>query len=111
MGFRLSEVGRLSYAFGSRVLHDFSDGPVGFARRFYRYGRGNRQLAGRLSINLCPRPFRPAKRTCFNYVAAAMQFSAMFLGYWAEERSGKAVDSASREVGGPDLKAADVSPA
>lgn len=93
LGFRLSEVGRLCYAFESAVRHDFSDGLVGFARRFYRYGRGNCQLARRLATDLSPRPFRPAKRTCFNYVAAWIQFGAMFLGYRAEGKRGSGFDS------------------
>ena len=40
-GLRLSEIGSLSYAFDSIAIHDFSDGIIGFYKRFKRYGVGN----------------------------------------------------------------------
>jgi GT2 family glycosyltransferase len=88
LGFRLSEVGRLAYAPKSVVKHDFSDGFAGFVRRFFRYGRGNRLVAHRYRINLHPKPFRPARLTHFNRVAAIAQFCAMVLGYWTEHLLG-----------------------
>jgi GT2 family glycosyltransferase len=87
LGFRLSQIGRLAYAPGSVVRHDFSDGFAGFARRFFRYGRGNRHLARLYPISLHPRPFLPARRTPFNCAAAFAQFGIMTLGYWAEHLS------------------------
>jgi hypothetical protein len=81
-------MGRLAYAPESVVKHDFADGFAGFARRFFRYGRGNRLLARRYPINLHPKPFRPARATPFNRIAAFAQFCAMVFGYWAEHLSG-----------------------
>ena len=41
---RLWQIGNIEYEPNSVILHDFSDGFLGFCRRFSRYGRGNRQL-------------------------------------------------------------------
>lgn len=82
LGFRLSQIGLLSYAPASVVRHDFSDGYSGFVRRFVRYGRGNRKLARDYHINLRPRPFVPARQGVFNWFAALGQFLCLSWGYW-----------------------------
>lgn len=86
LGFRLSQVGTLSYAPTSVVRHDFGDGYRGFIRRFVRYGRGNRRLAHRYQIDLAPRPFAPVVRTWHNWCAAAVQFICLAWGYWTSPR-------------------------
>jgi GT2 family glycosyltransferase len=86
LGFRLSQVGFLSYAPASVVRHDFSDGYGGFVRRFVRYGRGNRKLARDYGISLQPRPFIPARQRTFNWFAAVAQFLCLFWGYWTAPR-------------------------
>lgn len=82
LGFRLSQIGKLSYAPASVIRHDFSDGYVGFVRRFVRYGRGNRKLARDYRINLRPKPFIPVSRKPFNWCAAVAQFVCLSWGYW-----------------------------
>jgi GT2 family glycosyltransferase len=82
LGFRLSQVGSLSYAPCSIVRHDFTDGYRGFVRRFVRYGRGNRLLATRYQIDLRPRVFRPTVRSGYNWFAALIQFLCLSWGYW-----------------------------
>lgn len=92
LGFRLSQVGLLSYAPASVVRHDFGDGYGGFVRRFVRYGRGNRKLADDYRIDLRPKPFIPARQGVFNWCAALAQFLCLSWGYWtappAQSRSG-----------------------
>ncbi|HEU0299911.1 MAG TPA: glycosyltransferase, partial [Longimicrobium sp.] len=82
LGFRLSQIGLLSYAPTSVVRHNFSDGYGGFVRRFIRYGRGNRKLARDYRINLRPKPFIPVRQGVFNWCAALAQFLCLSLGYW-----------------------------
>jgi len=82
LGFRLSQIGALSYAPSSIVRHDFKDGYEGFLRRFVRYGRGNRRLAVRYQIDLRPRVFRPTERNAYNRIAALIQFLCLSWGYW-----------------------------
>ena len=81
LGFRLMRIGDLDYAPTSVVRHDFSDGYLGFVRRFVRYGRGNRIVAERHGVDLSPRFFRPNHPTAFNRVAAFAQYVAMSYGY------------------------------
>lgn len=82
LGFRLSQIGQLSYAPASVVRHDFGDGGFGFVRRFVRYGHGNRKLARDYRIDLRPKPFIPARPGIFNYCAAVAQFLCLLWGYW-----------------------------
>lgn len=89
LGFRLSQIGVLSYAPASVVRHDFSDGYAGFVKRFIRYGRGNRKLAGDYRINLRPRPFIPASPKPFNWCAAVAQFLCLSWGYWAPQEQNR----------------------
>jgi glycosyltransferase involved in cell wall biosynthesis len=87
LGFRLSQIGFLSYAPGSVVRHDFNDGYSGFIRRFVRYGRGNRKLARDYQINLRPKPFIPVRQSIFNWCAAIAQFLCLSWGYWTAPRN------------------------
>lgn len=86
LGFRLSQVGLLSYAPTSVVRHDFGDGYGGFVRRFVRYGRGNRKLARDYRIDLRPKLFIPTRRNAFNWCAALAQFLCLSWGYWTASR-------------------------
>jgi glycosyltransferase involved in cell wall biosynthesis len=52
LGFRLREIGTLSYAPSACVYHNFDDGFVGFVRRFLRYGKGNRIIGQLHSLDL-----------------------------------------------------------
>jgi glycosyltransferase involved in cell wall biosynthesis len=86
LGFRLSQLGNLSYAPASVVLHDFSDGYGGFLRRFVRYGRGNRRLSRCHGISLRPKPFLPTHLTPHNLLVAFLQFLWLSWGYWTAPR-------------------------
>ena len=81
LGFRLSEIGRLSYASTSCVMHDFGDGYLGFVKRFVRYGKGNGLLTNRYGIDLSPQRFIPNKVTLFNRLVASIQYWALSWGY------------------------------
>jgi glycosyltransferase involved in cell wall biosynthesis len=89
LGFRLSQIGLLAYAPASVVRHDFSDGYIGFVRRFIRYGRGNRRVARGYGISLRPKPFAPARPCVYNWLVAVAQFACLAWGYstGAGERS------------------------
>lgn len=81
LGLRLSQIGKLSYAFSSVALHDFSDGFIGFYKRFLRYGKGNRIVEELWKTNLKPKLFRPNTRTSTNEILAKIQYLILTLGY------------------------------
>ncbi|MDM8519415.1 glycosyltransferase [Anaerolineales bacterium HSG6] len=82
LAFRLSNVGRLSYALKSTVLHNFNENIFDFISRFVRYGRGNRLVERLHDIDLSPKPFAPYKKTQINSLLAFCQYMAMKWGYW-----------------------------
>lgn len=90
LGFRLREVGNLSFAPESVVYHNFDDGVVGFVKRFRRYGRGNRLLSQIHSVNMMPRirdacrVFLPRKKTMINFLLAGIQYLSLWWGYHFE---------------------------
>ena len=81
LGFRLREVGELSFAPSSTVFHNFNDGLLGFVKRFVRYGRGNQQLAKRYNLAIKPRPFKPANNNLANATLASLQYVSMLWGW------------------------------
>jgi glycosyltransferase involved in cell wall biosynthesis len=81
LSYRLQRIGQLAFAPRSVVLHDFSDGPLGFIRRFARYGRGNWLLEERYGWSHKPTPFAPVENGRANRLLAATQFIAMRAGY------------------------------
>jgi glycosyltransferase involved in cell wall biosynthesis len=85
-GLRLSQIGTLSYAFDSILLHDFSDGLIGFFKRFKRYGQGNRIVEDLWQTDMRPKPFRPNKRTIVNEVFAKLQYLFLLHGYLRADR-------------------------
>ena len=87
LGLRLGALGRLAYAESAVVAHDFSDGWRGFARRFVRYGAGNRRVGERFGVDMSPRPFAPQHRSAFNWVVAAAQYGLLWWGYRSAEVS------------------------
>ena len=80
LGFRLSEIGKLSYASASCVMHDFGDGYLGFMKRFVRYGKGNGLLANRYGINLSPQRFVPNKVTLFKPLGCVHSVTGLYHG-------------------------------
>ncbi|MDJ1172644.1 glycosyltransferase [Roseofilum capinflatum] len=82
LGFRLSEVGQLSYALPSVVYHDFGQGLSAFVRRFKRYGKGNRLVGVKHEVDLKPRRFAPVEKNGFNWFLSTLQYGALMWGYW-----------------------------
>lgn len=81
LGLRLSQIGKLEYAMNSVVLHNFDDGYVGFARRFMRYGKGNKIIERLWGVNMKPIPFAPVCKSTFNTVVAWFQYLFLKIGY------------------------------
>ncbi len=84
LGFRLRDIGELSFAFESTVLHDFNDGLLGFIKRFRRYGKGNRILAKMYNLDSKPRAFFPNKCNLVNYALAYLQYLSMLWGWYVD---------------------------
>ena len=81
LGFRLREVGNLSYAPHSTTYHNFEDGLTGFVNRFRRYGKGNRIISDIHSLNMKPQIFKPNKMTLQNLVLALTQYVSLSWGF------------------------------
>lgn len=81
LGFRLREIGTLSYARMSCVYHNFDDGLLGFGRRFLRYGRGNKIVSRLYNIDLTPKIFGAKKPSFVNRVLSKIQYMCLFWGY------------------------------
>ena len=84
LSIRLWQIGNLSYISDSLVLHDFGNGLNDFIKRFFRYGKGNRQLENFHNISMKPVFKKPKKRTHLNYIAKYLQHTLQFLGYHIE---------------------------
>jgi len=81
LGFRLREIGTLSYAPSAWVYHNFDDGLVGFVRRFLRYGKGNRIIGQLHSLDLTPRIFQARQPSVFNWIFSHIQYLCLYWGY------------------------------
>jgi len=82
LGFRLREIGDLSFAAKSVVFHNFDDGLVGFMKRFRRYGKGNRLLADMYALDMKPRVFKPLEKSFGNSILAYLQYLSLLWGYY-----------------------------
>jgi glycosyltransferase involved in cell wall biosynthesis len=81
LGLRLSQIGRLEFAFNSIAKHNFNDGIVGFIDRFKRYGKGNRIIEDIYGTKMKPTIFRPNKKSILNEVFAKLQWLFLLIGY------------------------------
>lgn len=81
LGFKLLNIGQLTYAFDSVAKHNFGNGLRGFRERFMRYGQGNRIVGELYKLDLKPKPFMPQKRTPINFVLAILQHHWMLKGF------------------------------
>lgn len=81
LGFKLLNIGQLSYAFDSTAQHNFGDGLRDFRKRFVRYGFGNKIISELYNLDLKPKIFRPNKRTPINLALAFMQYIWLTVGY------------------------------
>lgn len=98
LGLRLSQLGNLSYAFGSIALHNFEGGVISFYKRFNRYGQGNRIIEHLWQTDMKPKIFRPNKRTIFNGLTAKLQYLFLLIGYIRADRQIKKYSSDSCKV-------------
>lgn len=85
LGFKLLNIGELTYAFDSVAKHNFGDGLRDFRERFKRYGHGNKIISKIYGLDLRPKTFKPNKRTAINYVLAFLQFIWLTNGYQTNE--------------------------
>ena len=74
LGFRLREIGALSYASTAAVSHDFADGLWAFMRRFVRYGNGNKLVERLHRLDLAPRGFRAKEPSLFRELLAKLRY-------------------------------------
>jgi len=81
LGFKLLNIGQLSYAFTSIAKHNFDDGITGFRNRFIRYGYGNKIISQSYKLNLKPQIFPPNKKSIANFILAFMQYYWLLKGY------------------------------
>ncbi len=81
LGFRLRNIGQLSYAFDSIMYHDFGNGLFAFRERFIRYGHGNKIISRLYDLDLTPRIFKPNKRTPLHYLLSFLQYVWLTKGY------------------------------
>jgi len=81
LGFRLREIGDISYALDSVTYHNFDDGIKGFIKRFKRYGEGNRRISKLYNLALKPRPFNPVHYSIPNYLLSKLQYYCLSKGY------------------------------
>lgn len=87
LGFKLLNIGQLTYAFDSIAKHNFGDGLRDFRERFRRYGQGNRIVSELYELDLTPKMFKPNKRTLTNYVLAFLQHRWLTSGYLIDTAS------------------------
>lgn len=81
LGFRLLNIGQLSYAFESIAQHHFGDNLREFIKRFFRYGQGNRIISELHKLDLKPKLFKPNHKSLFNYFLAFVQYRSLRAGY------------------------------
>ncbi|MEH2227719.1 glycosyltransferase [Nostoc sp.] len=81
LGWRLLELGNLSYAFNSIVYHNFDDGILGFVERFSRYGKGNKIISKMYNIDLIPQIFNANQPSFINQFLSKLQYMCLLWGY------------------------------
>lgn len=81
LGFKLLQVGSLTYAYDSLSLHNFGNSLFEFRKRFKRYGQGNKIISELYGLNLLPKPFKPNNPSLIHYILAFMQYLWLLSGY------------------------------
>lgn len=81
LGWRLLELGNLSYALDSVIYHNFYNSILGFVERFIRYGRGNKIISNMYGLDLTPQNFMPNKPSFVNQVLSKLQYLCLLWGY------------------------------
>ena len=84
LGFKLLNIGQLTYAFDSIAKHNFGLGLRDFKERFVRYGYGNKIISKLYDLELKPKAFKPNRRTPINFILAFMQYIYLKSGYKME---------------------------
>lgn len=81
LGYRLLNIGQLTYAFNSIAKHNFGEGLIDFRERFVRYGYGNKIISKLYDLDLKPKTFKPNRRKPINFILAFMQYIWLTTGY------------------------------
>lgn len=81
LAFRLKQIGSLHFALDSLVLHNVDSSIKDFWKRFYRYGKGNRQVEELHNVSMKPRIFIPKKKNIINFYYAIIEWLALYSGY------------------------------
>jgi len=81
LGFKLLNIGQLSYALESISKHNFGGGIKDFKERFIRYGFGNKIISEIYNLDLEPKLFKPNKKTLANFFLAYLQYKWLKKGY------------------------------
>lgn len=81
LGFKLLNIGQLTYAFDSIAKHNFGNGLRAFRERFVRYGYGNKIIGKLYGLDLKPKIFKPNNPTPINFILAFMQYVWLTSGY------------------------------
>ena len=81
LGFRLREIGTLSYATATCIYHNFNGGICSFVRRFVRYGKGNKHISRLHALDLTPKIFSAKESSVFNLLLSRMQYVCLSWGY------------------------------
>lgn len=88
VGLRLAAVGSLRWNVDASVAHDFEESLLSFAKRFVRYGRGNRTLLSRVDPSfaerLRPRPFWARSARPSDQLLAWLAFGCLAAGWYFE---------------------------
>lgn len=82
ISIKLRRIGHLRFVQQSVILHDFSDGLIGFCKRFRRYGRGVRILSDLYDLNLTPRRGKVVDSTLGNELLSRLQIITFKKGYY-----------------------------
>ena len=87
LGFRLREIGSLSYAPTAYIYHNFAGGLPAFIRRFIRYGKGNKIISRLYRQDLSPKFFQPEQPSIFNWILLGIQYGCLLWGYRAKDKN------------------------
>lgn len=81
LGIRLSRYGHISYQYTSLIQHQFKNNIFDFIKRFYRYGKGNKQVALKHNISFSPTLKFPKKIPLIYLILAILEYCITKIGY------------------------------
>jgi glycosyltransferase involved in cell wall biosynthesis len=87
LGFKLLKIGDILFNENSLIIHDFGKGLIIFCKRFYHYGKGEKQIGIIHNIYRRPELRRPKSRTLSNYIAQALSYVFKCIGYYVQKNN------------------------